>query len=677
MQFSQSVNKSIPFGPGIVPGGGKSDMYPYAQLADADGNPLAVLKDYRSLYTDTAGNGKLLNWKYRPLEEIRMADKTITNQFLRLSIGASWRFRDWLVADLRYQYSSTNNENRDHNSQDAYFTRDLINRFTSIQGNTVTRNIPAGGILDMYNSRATTHNLRGQVNARKIFSGIHDLSFMIAGEIGESKSRWSRTRLYGYQDEYSSWSNNTDYNKIFPSYGNVAGSFRIPFNNGEGNGTLSRFISLLANASYTLLGKYTLYASGRRDGANVFGVRTNNKWKPLWSAGASWDISRESFFRINWITSLKLRTALGYMGNVSLGRSGLPSIRFTTSAPYTGLPTAVPGDAPNPDLRWEEVKTINIGLDFSLLKGRLSGSLEWYRKNSNYLIAPTPIDPTSGVSRYVVNTASLRGNGWELNLNSVNTNGALVWETGFSLSSNKTTVKKHYNIAGNYTIANFLQPDINPVEGRIAWGIASFKWAGLDPETGDPRGFLNKEISKDYAALAMDSVQNQVFHGSSIPLYAGFFTNTFTWKGISVSANILYKLDYYYRLPTISYSDLFNSWTTNRDYAKRWQNPGDEQKTTVPSMKYPDDLDRDNFYAYSEVNVRRGDNIRLQDLRVAYQWQRKDRQRLPVSRAQVYVYVNNLNIFLWKKSGGDLDPDMPANFFPLQRTYTLGVTLNF
>lgn len=676
MQFAQSVNKSVAFGPGIMPGGGKTDMYPYAQLADAQGNPLALLKDYRSLYTDTAGNGKLLDWKYRPLDEIRLADRNSTIQFLRLNIGASWRFRDWLVTDIRYQYSSTNNENREYYSQETYFTRNLINRFTAIQGNTVTRNIPAGGILDKYNSRATTHNFRAQANIRKTFAGIHDLSVMIAGEIGESKSNFTRARLYGYQDQYGSWSNNTDYNKIFPSYGNIAGSFRIPFNSGEGNGTLNRFVSLLANASYTLLGKYTLYASGRRDGANVFGVRTNNKWKPLWSVGVNWDLSRESFFDVKWIESLKLRAAFGYMGNVSLGRSGLPSIRFTNSAPYTGLPAAIPGDAPNPDLRWEEVRTTNLGLDFALLKGRLSGTVEWYRKNSNYLISSTPIDPTSGVSRFVVNTASLAGKGWELSLNSVNTKGAIVWETRFALSYNKTIVKKFYNIAGNYSMANFQQPDVNPVEGRIAWGMASYRWAGLDPETGDPRGMLNKGISKDYLALQMDSVQNQVFHGSSIPLYFGFFTNSVTWKGFSLSTNILYKLDYYYRLPTISYSNLFYSWTNHPDYAKRWQKPGDEQRTTVPSMTYPEDYDRDNFYAYSEVNVKRADNIRLQDIRLSWLWQRKH-NRFPVSRVQFYTYVNNLNIFLWKKDGGDPDPDMPANFFPLQRTYTLGATINF
>lgn len=676
MQFAQSVNKSVPFGTDIVPGGGKSAMYPYAQIADAQGNPLAVLKDYRSLYTDTAGNGKLLDWKYRPLDEIRLANRTTTSQFLRLNIGASWRYRDWLVTDIRYQYSSTNSENREYNSQETYFTRNMINRYTAIQGNTITRNIPLGGILDKSNNRATTHNLRAQANIRKTFDGIHDLSVMIAGELGESKSNYTRTRLYGYQDEYGSWSNNTDYNKIFPSYGNIAGSFRIPFNSGEGYGTLGRFVSVLANASYTLLGKYTLYASGRRDGANVFGVRTNNKWKPLWSTGVNWDISRESFFNVKWIEALKLRAAFGYMGNVSLGRSGLPSIRFTNSAPYTGLPTAVPGDAPNPDLRWEEVRTTNIGVDFTLLKGRLSGSVEWYRKNSDYLISSTPIDPTAGVSRFVVNTASLAGRGWEIGLNSVNTHGAIVWETRFSLSYNKTMVKKVYNIAGNYNIAYFLQPDVNPVEGHMAWGLASYRWAGLDPETGDPRGMFKKEISKDYVSLQMDSVQNQVFHGSSIPLYFGFFTNTVSWKGFSLSANILYKLDYYYRLPTISYSDLFYSWTTHPDYAKRWQQRGDEEKTTVPSMIYPEDFDRDNFYAYSEVNVKRADNIRLQDIRLSWLWQRKH-NGFPVSRVQFYAYVNNLNIFLWKKDGGDLDPDMPANFIPLQRTYTLGATINF
>lgn len=677
IQYTQAINKSVEFNPKLPPGGGKSTIYPYAQLADENGNALPIAKDYRAGYTDTAGKGKLLDWKYRPLDEIRNASYTMNDQFLRIDMGASWRFRELFRIDLKYQYTSQDVEVRDYKSIETYFARNLINRFSALDatGN-IVRNIPLGGILDLNDTRNTMHNARAQASFRDTWHGGHELNTMVAAEIGETKGNFVYARLFGYDDEMGTYATNIDFNSVFQTYGNVGGSSKIGMGLSEGNSLVNRFVSLLANASYSYQGKYLLHASARRDGANVFGVHTNNKWKPLWSAGIAWDVLRENFFDLAWLNSLKFRVAIGSMGNVSLMRSGVPSIIYTTPAQLTGLPTAIAGEPPNADLKWEDVKTINIGLDFSVLNGRLTGTVEWFRKRSTDLISTMPVDPTSGVDRFVVNSADLQGKGIDINLNSVNFRGAITWESAFGMSYNKTIVRKFYNPAGNNAISLFLPSDINPVEGQIAWGLASYKWAGLDPENGDPRGFLRKEISKNYNALSLDSVQNQVFHGSSIPLYSGFLLNTIRYKGFSLSLNILYRLDYYYRLSTISYSALGSSWISHSDYQFRWKSKGDENTTTVPSFTYPLDGFRNNFYAYSEVNVRRADNIKVQDVRLCYQWSRKS-AGFPIQKAQVYAYLNNLNLFLWRRSNGSQFPDIDPLGLRTQRTITLGTIINF
>lgn len=676
MQFSQSVNKSINFNPNIFPNGRKSTLYPYAQLADADGKAIPVEMDYRSGYTDTAGNGRLLDWKYRPLDDIRDVSRNIKTQFLRVDLGASWRFKEIVRLDLKYQYSSQNSDTREYYSLATYYARNLINRFSSISNGIVTRNIPPGGILNLNGGRSNMHNARAQASFRNVWKGIHEVNAMVAAEIGESNgSTWS-SRLYGFDDELGTYANNIDFKSLFLTYGNVGGSSSIINATSEASSVVNRFVSLLANASYLLHQKYLLHASVRRDGANVFGVRTNNKWKPLWSLGAAWDISRENFYEIPWMNSLKFRASIGSAGNVSLMRSGFPSINYTNTDYYTGLSGAVPGDPPNPDLRWEVVKTMNLGVDFSLLKGRLSGTFEWFRKKSTDLISTVPVDPTSGVDMFVANSAELLGNGYEINLNSANVKGAFNWETGFGLTYNKTIVKKYYNPAGNDVTALLLSSAINPVEGKLAWGIASYKWAGLDPDNGDPRGYLNKAVSKNYSGIVLDSLQNQVFHGSSIPLYSGFLLNTFRYRGLSLSANIMYKLDYYYRLTSINYGSFANSWVAHPDYAKRWQKSGDENFTTVPSFKVPIDDARNNFYANSEVNVRRADNIRLQDIRVSYEW-KPGGKRFLIERFQVYAYANNLNIFIWRKADSNQYPDVAAQGYPLQRSVTFGAMMNF
>lgn len=676
MQFSQSVNKSINFNPNIFPNGRKNTLYPYAQLADASGKPLPVEMDYRSGYTDTAGNGKLLDWKYRPLDDIRDVSRTIRTQFFRVDLGASWRYKEMLRIDLKYQYSSQNADTREYYSLATYFTRNLINRFSSISNGVVSSNIPLGGILNLNGGRSNMHNARAQASFRNEWQGGHEVNVMVAAEIGESNGSTWTSRLYGVDDEIGTFANNIDFKSQFPTYGNVGGSSVITNANSEASAVVNRFVSLLANASYLLQQKYLLHASVRRDGANVFGVRTNNKWKPLWSVGIAWDISREKFYNISWMNSLKMRASTGSAGNVSLMRSGYHSINYTNADPYTGLSGAVPGDPPNPDLRWEVVKTLNMGVDFSLLKGRLSGTFEWFRKKSTDLISTIPVDPTSGVDMFVTNSASLLGNGYEINLNSTNIKGAFSWESSFGLTYNKTIVKKYYNPAGNAVTALLLSSAINPVEGQLAWGIASYKWGGLDPDNGDPRGYYNKAISKSYSAIMLDSLQNQVFNGSSIPLYAGFFLNTFRFRGFSLSANILYKLDYYYRLSTVNYTSFANSWIAHPDYSKRWQKAGDENNTTIPSFRVPIDEARNNFYAYSEVNVKRADNIRLQDIRVSYEW-KPGGNRFFIEKFQVYAYANNLNIFIWRKTSAGQYPDVAAQGYPLQRSVTFGAMLNF
>src|SRR5690606_8201395 len=141
---------------------------------------------------------------------------------------------------------------------------------------------------------------------------------------------------------------------------------------------------------------------------------------------------------------------------------------------------------------------------------------------------------------------------------------------------------------------------------------------GLDPATGDPMGVYMGAHSMDYSRLLNDSLQNLVYHGTALPPYYGFWRGNVSWRRFELSFNISYKLGHYFQKETINYYSLFNSWNGHGDYTLRWQHPGDEKRTTVPSMVYPANSNRDMFYTRSEANIERGDLVRLQDLRVAY-----------------------------------------------------------
>lgn len=683
INYTQGTNKSVGL---VMP----NNIYPYAQLADDQGNSLAIPYLYRMLYLDTAGAGKLLDWQYRPLDEIKQANQTSTNKLFRLNFGASFKFTTWLTAEIRYQYVNQVNANRNYYNLQSYFARDLINKFTNLnQSSPALRYpIPLNGILDVSNSDFYSHNARGQLNINKNWSNKHSVSGLIATELSESRGPNSNNnRFYGYDDVIGTYQSNIDYVSFYPVNNQLIGSAaRIPTAIGINQGAIIHLVSVLANGAYTYNGKYTLYASARRDGANVFGVNTNNKWKPLWSTGASWNLSKESFYKIKWMPELRIRASYGYMGNVNNFSSGKPTIIYRGPAYYTNLQSAQTGDAPTPDLRWEQVTTLNFGIDFSLFKNRIYGSVEFFNKKSTDVIYPVSLDATSGVESFIINAANLKGNGYEVNLHSKNTIGVLKWETSFSLSHAKTTVTGlGTNPRGNFnffSVNQFTGYGLNPSVGKLAYGLASYRWAGLDPVTGDPQGYLNGHVSKNYNSIFNDSVQHQVFHGSAIPLYSGFINNSFTRKGITLSANITYRFSYYFRKPSLSYGALFSSWQGHADYVNRWQKPGDEAFTSVPSMIYPANSNRDRFYQFSEVNVLRGDNIRLQDIRLQYNIDKQIWKKLPLQSAQVFLYANNLNIILWRKNKSQLDPDFTGGSFnpaagPTPKLWTMGINFNF
>jgi hypothetical protein len=241
--------------------------------------------------------------------------------------------------------------------------------------------------------------------------------------------------------------------------------------------------------------------------------------------------------------------------------------------------------------------------------------------------------------------------------------------------------KLHNPRPNNYYAArDFLDYGLNAAQGQIVFGLSSYRWAGLDPLTGDPQGYLGKQVSKNYGSIFTDSISSQKFHGSSIPLNFGFINNSFSWKRFTLSMNIAFRLNFYFRKPTISYSSLTHAWHGNADYSLRWKQPGDEAFTNVPSFTYPLNSSRDEFFQYAEVNVLRGDNVRLQDARLQYDWVNKKGKNNPLQGLQIFLYANDLNIIIWRKNKSGLDPDFVGgiNFIPpTPKSWTAGISLNF
>ncbi|MBN8836338.1 MAG: SusC/RagA family TonB-linked outer membrane protein [Sphingobacteriia bacterium] len=667
--------------------------YPYVKLAAADGTPLAIPYQYRQGYIDTAGAGILQDWHYVPLNEVRLADNKVTQRFIRLNTSIAYQFTNWLRASINYQYQNVAVNTLNYQSIKTWFTRDFINRYTNpnATSNDLRYPLPVGGILNLSNSQAQLYNVRGNININKRF-GEHQLSAMLSGEISDSKGGdLSAQRLYGYNNQTGSYTALVNYFTYYPLYYAAAypgQTATIPSIAGYSQSAINRFVSLLGNVAYTYKNRYNFYASARRDGANVFGVNTNNKWKPLWSVGAGWELSKESFYHVSWLPYLKLRGSYGYTGNANNTLSGRLTLNNSSSVdPITLLPYSTPNIPPNPDLKWEETRIVNAGLDFQLWKNRVGGSLETFFKQSSNVIGDALLPPSSGVTSATINYANLKSTGFEFSINSVNTKGAVSWTTNAGWSYAKTIIKDVLNLI-SYKTSVFNSYALNAAPGRIAYGISSYRWAGLDPATGDPQGYYKGQVSKDYTSILNDSIQNQVFHGSALPLHSIFIKNNISWKGFTVSLNITGRFDYYFRESALNlnYSDQAGGTNYLADYYHRWQKSGDEVFTSVPSMSYPSPAnaaDRNTFYQFAAIHVKRGDNIRLQDIRLSYLWDNKNNKRIPVQSVQFFFYPNNLNWILWRAESSPYDPDYSGGglnggiSIPTPKTWTGGITINF
>jgi TonB-linked SusC/RagA family outer membrane protein len=655
-----------------------SPFLPYEQIADINGNALAVLRSggLRESYTDTAGKGDLLDWKFRPLEELKnnysVRKRSLTDY--RLNFGIDYKIIQGLNISLTYQYYKSNTDINDLNSLESFYTRDLINQFSQINSNTrvVTRPVPLGSIYLPMNGSSVFNYGRTQLDYNRKFKENHSISGIAGVEIRDESTASLSTSFYGY-NQGTGTSYPVDFITQFKKYYDFSTGTIGGRNTYDGN--FDRYISYYGNASYSYNEKYILSGSYRKDESNLFGVKANQKGVPLWSTGIVWNIYKENFFTIDWFSNLQLKATYGFNGNVNKTVSA-----YLTASPSSGNTINYYNanfsqiiNPPNDELKWERVRNINVGIYFSTRNGRISGSLEYYNKNGIDLIAGSPIAPQTGITTFIGNTANTHTKGWDIQINSNNIEGSFSWNTVniFNYAADRVTAYKaavgvNSNLANGFTIS--------PIVGSPINSVFAYKWAGLDA-LGNPVGYFNGAISSDYTRILNSNDVNQLeFFGSKTPTFFGSMRNTFSYKQVELSFNVIYKFGYFFKAQSLSYSSLFAGGYQQSEYDLRWQQPGDELRTNVPSLIYPSSGSRQSFYSSSSINIEPGDHVRLQDIQFNLNLTKKIYPKLPLTNLNIYCYAANLGI-IWKKNSRGLDPENISNY-PTPKTIGFGLKTN-
>ncbi|WP_222536750.1 SusC/RagA family TonB-linked outer membrane protein [Pedobacter polysacchareus] len=665
--YTGSLGKSTP---------GITMAYPYDRLADSDGNPLTVARNLSRTYASKAGNGRLLNWLYKPLEELNNSYSTTSNNLsdYRINLSLSYTIIKGLKVAALYGYEKGISETNTLNEVSSYYARDLINTYTQIDplNQNLIYPIPYGGILNTSLNHIKSHNGRVQLNYDKQWNQ-HQVNTIAGVEIRDFNNFNSRGTLYGYYPETASNQNaSVNFRDENPIFYNPSSTGRIAPNSDQ-VGNTNRFFSYYINGSYTYANKYVASISARKDESNLFGVSSNLKGVPLWSAGLAWIINNESFYNISWLSQLKLRATYGYTGNVNQGISAYLTARGGDLINRYGAYSTEIINPPNPGLKWERVRNLNLGLDFSTKAGRINGSIDYWTKKGLELIGTSPIAPQTGISLFTGNSANTMTKGIDIQVNSSNLNGSLKWYTTllYNYSQSKVTAYNVNNGSNSDVISTGYN---NPLIGYPYYSIFSYRYAGLDTK-GNPIGYLNGERSTDYTAIRNSLNRNDLkYSGSAIPTSFGSLRNTFTYKNVDLSFNIIYKFGYYFRRSSVDN----NIYTINgniykmADYQSRWQNPGDELKTQVPALVYPNIPIRYAIYTYSEGLIEKGDHLRLQDIRLGYTLNK--RPGLVFNNLNLFVLVHNIGL-LWKANKQGLDPDYPHSISSA-RTISVGLKAN-
>lgn len=648
-------------------------LSPYARLADDSGNSVPVYLGKRKGYVDTVGGGRLLDWNYRPLEEIENERHSVKRRDYIINLGTNYKLIDGLQALAKYQFQNQVQHGEDLLLEESYYARNNINDFAQI--NPVTGAVhypfPRGGILWRNVVTGTSHQGRAQLNFDKELGDRHSITAIGGFEIRKLVTTSDSYQNLGYDDETGTIENVINTEEYYPR--NSSGTYSRIMVIDATNELRDNFLSYFSNAAYTYDSRYTFSASLRKDEANLFGLNTNQKGTPLWSLGGAWELGNERFYGSDWLPQLKVRVTYGTSGNIARNANAVTTITTSTGGFTHPLPSGYLNSLPNKNLSWEKVKQLNMGLDFATKGNRVSGTIEFYTKRATDLLSQSAVDPTYGVSSMYLNVGDMSGNGVDMQFRTLNMKGKLNWQTDLIYSFSSSKITKYLMptaAAGSFYLPISLG---NPLIGRPLFSVFALQWKGLDRETGNPIGVVDEEESMDYNAIYNTTpLEDLVFIGTAQPTHYGAFRNSFHYRAFNLSFNISYKFGYYFRRTSIHYTNAYEGdWRSHSDYGNRWKQPGDELITDVPSRVYPAVPTRDNFYRYSEVLVEKGDHIRFEDIDFGYNF----RGSGGVKSIRVFAYISGLGV-LWKANKSGIDPYYHNR--PLQRpSFSFGANLTF
>ena len=437
--------------------------------------------------------------------------------------------------------------------------------------------------------------------------------------------------------------------------------------NGSNYSSQTRKASLLGQLSYSYDRRYYLTANARRDGNSQFG--SDVRWADFASVGASWNVHNEQFFRVPWITVLKLKASYGANGNSRLGsQEALGLYAYGDSYAYNGEIGGTQSGTPNHTLSWETTYKTNLGVRLELF-GRIDIDFDWYNHHTKNLLSNLDVSRTTGDTKVYRNVGEMRNRGFDLTVTTKNIvsqhDDGFRWETELNLAHNTNILLKLYNgIQKNFGTYSY-------IEGYDVSTLFLVRWAGVDPTDGMPMWY-----DKDGNVTKLYSTDNRVPGKNSHPDVTGGMTNTLSYKHFTLRFLLNYQLGGYAftSFGRAMFSDGLYSASQNQaiEQLDRWQQPGDVARNPKPIWGVStSSVMNSTRYLYNKTLVR------LQNVVFSYQFPRDVIRPWGLNQCSLSLVGNNLLAYSPYSSKDRNSYKTCMSGYPAERTVAVSLNVGF
>ncbi len=625
-------------------------------VRDANGNIITdgngQVYDYGD-GTYNAGIARPVNTGSNRLQEAMLQTKNTASVKAGAQAGVDVKITTGLTATLNVSYSERDQKYRS-TGQPFYGTSN------------------PGGYVAIYRYKDETLNLQQLVNYAVSF-GNHNLKAVVLHEWYKRNYEYQ----YGRKDNMFSYFENQDFDGATTIPGTGLSGYTRPYQS-EGFG---------GRVMYDYDGVYYVDASYRRDGSSRF--HPDHRWGNFFSFGGAWILSREKFFQVPWVNELKLKASYGQNGNDQIGSSRNyyeDAYELSSVAGEIALAFVARG---NQEISWETRTAINMGAEFSLLDGRLSGSVDYYNNKTSDMLSDVAVAYSQGYSSIKENVGDMRNSGVEIDLR-----GDIIRTKDFrwsmyanaSLNNSKVvdlvesrTGTTIYDLNGNalangYSSGNYFYGE--GLEYRT-WYLKKF--AGID-EQGRPTWYALNEETKEVTTTTTYSAASYFACGSSQPKLFGGFGGSLAWKDLQFSFSFAYRLGGYgidngYAFLMGTPYDTHTGFNFHKDTRKSWtpENPSSE----FARWQFND---KNNFTSVSDRWLTKADYLSLQNIAIGYTVPKAYTQKWGIEGLTASIGVDNLFMLTHRRGfipTNDFDGAVQFGYYPAMTRYTFSLGFKF